>query len=129
MSNSNSRQVSESFDPMNYERYISQIYKFEGQANRALLFLAADRGFICSKMKEDCLLKNITWREYLAGQKLSYTTVNNHIQFYDRVKLYTGVLISGATKTEWFKFINQFKGVIKDDESMKTRLAASLKNS
>ena len=52
--------------------------------------------------------------------------VNNHIQFHDLVKLYSRVLISGATKTEWFKFINQFRGVIKDDESMKTRLAASL---
>ena len=117
----------DSFDPMYYKRFISQIYKFEGQANRVLLFLAADRGFIYSKMKEDCLLKNITWREYLAGQKLSYTTVNNHIQFYDLVELYPRVLISGATKTEWFKFTNQFKGAIKDDESMKTRLAVSLK--
>ena len=32
----------DSFDPTYYERYISQIYKLEGQVNRVLLFLAAD---------------------------------------------------------------------------------------
>ena len=37
------------------------------------------------------------------------------------------VLLSSASNTEWFKFLNQFKGAIRDDESMKMRLAASLK--
>ena len=35
--------------------------------------------------------------------------------------------ISGASQTEWFKFMKQFKGVIQDDDSLKTRLATSLK--
>ena len=78
-------------------------------------------------MREDCLQKNITWKEYIIGQKLSYTTVNNHIQFHELVVEFPRVLISGASKTEWFKFMKQFKGVIQDDDSLKTRLATSLK--
>ena len=78
-------------------------------------------------MREDCLQKNIVWKEYIIGQILSYTTVSNHIQFHELVVDFTRVLISSASKTEWFKFMNQFKGAIRDDESMKTRLAASLK--
>ena len=89
----------DSFDPAYYKRYIWQIYTFESQANRVLVFLATDRGLIYSTMREDCLLKNIKWREFLVGQKLSYTTVNNHIQFYDLVEEYPRVLISRATKT------------------------------
>ena len=113
----------DSSDPAYYKCYISQIYIFESQANRVLLFLAVDY----SKMRDDCMLKNIIWREYLVGQTLSYTMVNNHVQFYDLVEEYPRMLISRATKTEWFKFLNQFKWANKDDESMKTRLAASLK--
>ena len=92
-----------------------------------LLFLASDRGFIFSKMQEDCLQKKIIWKEYVIGQKLSHTTVNNHIQFHELVVEFSRVLISSASKPEWFKFMNQLKGAIRDDESMKTRLAASLK--
>ena len=77
-------------------------------------------------MRQDCFQKNITWKEYIIGQKLSYTTVNNHIQFHELVVEYPRVLISGASKTEWFKFMKQFKGAIQDD-SLKTRLATSLK--
>ena len=61
------------------------------------------------------------------GQKLSYTTMNNHFQFHELVIEFPRVLISSASKTEWFKFMNQFKGAVRDDESMKTRLTASLK--
>ena len=78
-------------------------------------------------MREDCLKKNITWKEYIIGQKLSYTTVNNHIQFHELVVEYPRVLISGASKTEWFKFMKQFEGAIQNDDSLKTRLATSLK--
>ena len=116
-----------SFNPKYYQRYITDLIIFENQANRVLLFLASDRGFIYSKMREDCLKKNITWKEYIIGQKLSYTTVNNHIQFHELVVEFPRVLISGATKTEWFKFMKQFKGAIQDDDSLKTRLATSLK--
>ena len=112
---------------MYYQRYITEIIILENQANRVLLFLASDRGFIYSKMREDCLQKNITWKENIIGQKLSYTTVNNHIRFHKLAVEFPRVLISSASKTEWFKFMNQFKGAIRDDESMKTRLAASLK--
>ena len=116
-----------SFNPKYYKRYLTEITIFENQANRVLLFLASDLGFIYSKMREDCLQKNIIWKEYIIGQKLSYTTVNNHIQFHELVVEFSRVLISSEGKTEWFKFMNQFKGAIRDDENMKTRLAASLK--
>ena len=116
-----------SFNPKYYQRYIADLTIFENQANRVLLFLASDRGFIYSKMREDCLKKNITWKEYIIGQKLSYTTVNNHIQFHELVVEYPIVLISGASKTEWFKFMKQFKGAIQNDDSLKTRLTTSLK--
>ena len=116
-----------SFNPKYYQRYIKDLTIFENQANRVLLFLANDRGFIYSKMRQDCLQKNITWKEYIIGQKLSYTTVNNHIQFYELVAEFPRVLISGASKTENFKFMKQFKRVIQDDDSLKTRLATSLK--
>ena len=78
-------------------------------------------------MREDCLRKNIIWNEHIIGQKLSYTTVNNHIQFHEVVVEFPRVLICNASKTEWFTFMNQFKGAIRDDESMKTKLVASLK--
>ena len=115
---------------MYYQLYVTEIIKFENQANRVLLFLASDRGFIYSKMREECLQKNFIWKEYVIyviGQKLSYTTVNNHIQFHELVVEFPRVLISSASKTDWFKFMNQFKGAIRYDESMKTRLTASLK--
>ena len=115
------------FNPENYQRYITDLTIFENQANRVLLILASDRGFIYDKMREDCLKKNITWKEYIIGQKLSYTTVNNHIQFHELVVDFPGVLISGASKTEWFKVMKQFKAAIQYDDSLKTRLATSLK--
>ena len=115
-----------SFNPKYYQSYITDLIIFENQSNRVLLFLASDRGFIYSKMR-DCLQKKITWKEYIIGQKLSYTTVNNHIQFHELVVEFPRVLISGASKTEWFKFMKQFKGVIQYDDSLKTRLATSLK--
>ena len=115
------------FNPLYYQRYIKDIIIFENQAKRVVLFLASDRGFIYSKMREDCLQKNITWKEYVIGQKLSYTTLNNHIQFHDLVVEFPRVLISSASKTKWCKFLNQYKAAIQDDESMKTRLGASLK--
>ena len=115
------------FNPMHYKRYITEIIMLENQANRVLLFLAGDRGFIYSKMQEDCLQKNIIWKEYVIGQKRSYTTVNNHIQLNKLVVELPRVLVSNASKTEWFKFMNHFKGAIRDDESMKTRMAARLK--
>ena len=71
---------------------------FENQANRVFLFLAGDRGFIYSKMQEDCLQKNIIWKEYVIGQKLSYKTVNNHIQFHKLVVEFPRVLVSNASK-------------------------------
>ena len=111
---------------MYYQRYITELNIFENQANRVLLVLAGDRGFIYSKMR-DCLQKNITWKEYIIGQKLSYTTVNNHIQFHKLVAEFPRVLISSASKAEWFQFMKQFKVAIRDDDSMKTRLAAILK--
>ena len=116
-----------SFNPKYYQRYIKDLIILENQPNRVLLFLASDRGFIYSKMREDCLKKIITWKEYIIGQKLSYTTVNNHFQFHEFVVEFPRVLISGASKTEWFKFMKQFKGAIQDDDSLKTRLATSLK--
>ena len=79
-------------------------------------------------MRQGCLQKNITRKEYIIGQKLSYTTVNNHIQFYELVVEFPRVLISGASKTELFKFMKQFKGAIQDDDSLKTRMATSLKD-
>ena len=117
----------QSFNPSYYQRYIREITIFENQANRVLLFLASDRGFIYSRMQDDCLQKNLIWKEYVIGQKLSYTTVNKHIQFHELVQEFPRVLVSNASKTEWFKFMSHFKGAIRDDESMKTRLAASLK--
>ena len=119
--------LSQSFNPFYYQRYSTEIFKFENQANQVLLFLASDRGFLYSKLREDCLQKNIIWKEYVIVQKLSYTTVNNPIQFHELVVEFPRILISSASKTEWFKILNQFKGAIRDDESMKTRLAASLK--
>ena len=53
--------------------------------------------------------------------------MNNHIQFHELLVEFPKVLISSASKTEWFKFMSHFKGATRDDESMKTRLAASLK--
>ena len=117
----------QSFNPLYYQRCITEKIIFENQANRVLLFLVSDRGFIYSKMREHCLQKNIIWKEYIIGQKLSYTIVNNHIQFHELVVEFPIVLMSSASETEWFKFMNQFKGAIRDDESMKTRLAASVK--
>ena len=99
-----------SSNPKYYKRYITEIITFENQANRVLLFLASDRGFIYSKMREDCLQKNIVWKEYISGKKLSYTTVNNHIQFHELVVELPTVLVSSASTTEWFKFMNQLKG-------------------
>ena len=99
-----------SFNPKYYQRYITDLTIFENQANRVLLFLASDRGFIYSKMREDCLQKNITRKEYIIGQNLSYTTVNNHIQFHELVIEFARVLIPGASKTECFEFINNSKG-------------------
>ena len=78
-------------------------------------------------MRKDCLQRNIIWKEKIIGQKPSYLTVNNHIQFHELVVDLPRVLISGASKTEWFKFMKQFKGAIQDDDSLKTRLAISLK--
>ena len=112
---------------MYYLRYITELITFENQANRLLLFLASDRGFIYSKIREDCLQKKITWKGQIIAQKLSYTTVNNHIQFHELVVEFPRILISSASKTDWFKFMKQFKGATRDDDSMKTRLAASLK--
>ena len=117
----------QSFNPSYYQRYIREITMFDNQANRVLLFLASDRGFIYSRMRDDCLQKNIIWKVYVIGQKLSYTTVNKHIQFHELVQEFPRVLVINASKTEWFKFMSHFKGAIRDDESRKTRLAASLK--
>ena len=117
----------QSSNPVYYQHYITELIIFENQANRLLLFLASDRGFIYSKMREDCLQKNITWKEYIIGQKLSYTTVNNHIQFHELVVEFPRVLITSASKREWFKLKKQFKGAIRDDELMRTRLTARLK--
>ena len=99
----------QSFNPSYYQRYIREITIFENQANRVLLFLATDRGFIYSRMRDDCLQKNIKWKEYVIGQKLSYTTVNKHIQFHELVQEFPRVLVSNASKTEWFKFVSHFK--------------------
>ena len=115
----------QSVDAMYYQLYITVLKMFENGNNRVLLFLAADRGFIYSKMREDCLQNNITWKIYITGQKLSYTTVNNYIQFHELVAKFRRVLVSNATKTEWFKFMKQFKEVIQDDDSMKTWLSAN----
>ena len=76
-------------------------------------------------MREDCLQNNITWKEYITGQKLSYTTVNNYIRFHELVAKFRRVLVSNATKTERFKFMKQFKEVIQDDDSVETRLSAN----
>ena len=78
-------------------------------------------------MRKDCLQRNIIWKEKIIGQKLSYTTVNNHIQFHELVVEFPRVLISSASKIDWFKLMNQFKGAIRDDEIMETRLAESLR--
>ena len=48
-----------SLNRMYYQRYITELIIFENQANRVLLFLASDHGFIYSRMR-DCLQKNIT---------------------------------------------------------------------
>ena len=53
--------------------------------------------------------------------------MNKHIHFHEILLEFPRVLVSNASKTEWFKFMNQFKGATRDDESMKTRMAASLK--
>ena len=53
--------------------------------------------------------------------------MNNHTQFHEFVVEFPRILISSASKTEWFKFMKQFKGAIRDDDSVKRRLAASLK--
>ena len=53
--------------------------------------------------------------------------MNNHIQFLEFVVEFPRVLISSASKTQWFKFMKQFKGAIRYDDSVKRRLAASLK--
>ena len=53
----------QSFNPLYYQRYITEKIIFENQANRVLLFLASDRGSTYSKMREDCLQKNIIWKE------------------------------------------------------------------
>ena len=45
----------QSFNPLYYQRYITETTIFDNQANRVLLFLASDRGFIYSKMREDFL--------------------------------------------------------------------------
>ena len=100
----------QSFHLLYYQRYFTEKIIFENQANRVLLFLPGDRGFIYCQMREDCLQKNITWKEYVIGQRLSYTTVNNHIQFHELVVEFPRVLRSSASKTEWFKFMNQYKG-------------------
>ena len=117
----------QSFNPLYYQRYITEITIFENQPNRVLLFLASDRGFIYSRLRDDCLQKNNIWKEYVIGQKLSYTTVSKHIQCHELVLEFPRVLVSNANKTEWFKLVNHLKGAIRDDESMKTRMAASLK--
>ena len=52
-----------SLNPMYFQRYTAELNLFESQANRVLLFLASDRGFIYSKLREDCLQKNITWKD------------------------------------------------------------------
>ena len=78
-------------------------------------------------MRDDCSQKNFIWKEYVIGQKLSYTTVNKHIQFHELVQEFPRVLVSNGSKTEWFKFMSHFRGAIRDDESMKTMLPASLK--
>ena len=117
----------QSFILFYYQGFVTEGIIFEIQADRVLLLLAIDRRFIYSKMREDCLQKNITWKEYVIGEKLSYTTVNNHIQFHELVVKLPRVLVPSASKTEWFKFMNQFKGAKRDDESVTKRLAASLK--
>ena len=101
-----------SSNPVYYQHYITELIIFENQANRLLLFLASDRGFIYSKMREDCLQKNITWKEYIIGQKLSYTTVNNRIQFHELVVEFPRVLTISASKTERFKIMKHFKRAI-----------------
>ena len=58
----------QSFNLLYYQRYITERNIFENQANRVLLFLASDRGFIYSKLREDCLQKNISRKEYVIGQ-------------------------------------------------------------
>ena len=116
-----------SSSPKNCQRYITELIIFENQANQVLQFPASDRRFIYSKMRENCLQTNITWKEYIIVQKLSYTTVKNHNQFHELVVEFPRVLISSAGKTEWFKFIKQFKGARRVDDSIKMRLAASLK--
>ena len=107
---------------MYYQLYITEKIIIENQANRVLSFLASDCGFIYSEMREDCLQKNIIWKEYIIGPKLSYTTVDNHIQFNELVVEFPRVLISSASKTDWFKLMNQFKGAIGVDECMKNEV-------
>ena len=60
-----------SFDPKYYQCYITELIMIENQASPVLLFLASDRCFIYSKKRKNCLQKNITWKEYIIGQKLS----------------------------------------------------------
>ena len=51
----------------------------------------------------------------------------NHIEFYELVVEFPRVLKLSPSKTDWFKFMKNFKGAIRGDDSMKTRLTASLK--
>ena len=102
--------LNQSFNTLYYQRFITETTFLENQANRVLLFLASDRGFIYSKMRDDCFQKKITWKEYVNWQKLSYTTVNKRIQFQELVLEFPRVLVCNASKTEWFNFMNHFKG-------------------
>ena len=67
----------QTFIPLYYRRYITEIILFENQANRVLLFLASDHGFVYSKMREDCLQKNIMCKEHIIRQK---TIIHNSEQ-------------------------------------------------
>ena len=58
----------QSFNPLYYQRYITEKTIFENQANQVLLFLASDRGFIYSRMREDCLQKNIIGKNMSLGK-------------------------------------------------------------
>ena len=100
----------QSFNPLYYQRYITEIITFKNQANRVLLFLASDRGFIYSKMQEDCLQKIIIWKEYVIGPKLSYTTVNKHIQFHELVLEFPRVLVPNAKKNRVVQVYESLQG-------------------
>ena len=67
------------FNPRYYQRYITEIIIFENQANQVLLFIASDRGFIYSKMQEDCLHEEY----YMEGTyHWTKTIINNGEQSY-----------------------------------------------